>query len=301
LAAPVAAATPLEDPPVYQLGWGSWGTQPAQFRSPQGAATDAAGNLYVADTGNDRVQVFNADGDFLRQWEVEAPLGIDISNDGLVYVARAYGLAVYSLMGAVIREWGGYGSFPGSVRDPYGIAVNGAGEIYVCDTGNRRVQKFTNDGTLAALWGSDGSSPGQFRSPRGIALDSKSNVYVADVLNSRIQKFDPDGGFITAWSTGLNRPIYLAIDEADNVYVTDAYLNRCLKFTSDGTPILAWGSPGTGPGEFGSPTGIALDGLGHVFVVEGTAAGGHARIQRFGLVVTATAPSTWGSLKAKYR
>jgi DNA-binding beta-propeller fold protein YncE len=299
LAVPLVAATPLEDPPVYQLQWGSWGTAPGEFKDPRGVAADAEGNVYVADTGNHRIQVFTADGDFLRQWSVsDSPRGIAVSGAGLVYVTRTFGVVVFSPTGTAINQWGGLGTNPGQVALPSGIAVNSAGEVYVGDTGNNRVQKFSSDGTLITLWG---SGAGQFLDAYGIALDSQGNVYVADGLNGRIQKFDSDGAFLTAWSTGLNSPVYVAVDHADNVYVTDVYLNQCLKFTSDGTPILAWGSSGTGPGQFRVPRGIAIDGLGHIFVADEPPNTAYARIQRFGSLATSASPGSWGALKARYR
>ncbi|MFJ7730807.1 SMP-30/gluconolactonase/LRE family protein [Lysinibacillus sp. NPDC097231] len=70
-----------------------------------------------------------------------------------------------------------------------------AGNVYVADTSNQRIQKFTSDGTFLKTWGSAGTSDGQFQYPTGIAIDAAGNVYVADYFSHRIQKFTSDGTF----------------------------------------------------------------------------------------------------------
>ena len=95
LSASMVAAAPTEDPPVFLLKWGSWGTAPGQFKYPYGLTTDSQGNVYVADKQNDRIQKFTGNGAFLRQWggfghdpgQFDTPTGIAISTDGLVYVS----------------------------------------------------------------------------------------------------------------------------------------------------------------------------------------------------------------------
>ena len=296
IAAPLTART-LEDPPVFLLQWGSFGTGPGQFEFPHGLATDADGNVYLADLNNDRIEVFTGDGVFLRQWSIggmRRPRGIAISPGGEVYVSDNLGVRVYTLNGILLRNWGG-------VTDADGIALDAAGNVYVGDTGNGRIRKFTGTGTLITQWGSSGSALGEFGMPSGVVVDSQDKVYVADYANARIQKFDSDGTFISAWATpDLFAPMYLAVDESDNLYVTDNIHDRCFKFTSDGTLILQWGTGGSAQGHFIDPTGIALDHLGNVFVAESTSPNS-SRVQKFGLVPTAVGRRTWGSVKAKYR
>jgi DNA-binding beta-propeller fold protein YncE len=85
----------------------------------------------------------------------------------------------------------------GSFRFPTGIAIDKDGNVYVADSWNNRIQKFTSDGTFITKWGSTGSGDGEFRFPTGIAIDKDGNVYVADFSNNRIQKFTSNGTFIT--------------------------------------------------------------------------------------------------------
>ncbi len=90
-----------------------------------------------------------------------------------------------------MTSWGSLGFGDGQFRNPQGIAVDGAGNVYVADSGNDRIQKFSASGAFLAKWGSEGSEDGQFLFPEGIAVDSLGDVYVADSENNRIQKFAP--------------------------------------------------------------------------------------------------------------
>ena len=88
-----------------------------------------------------------------------------------------------------VTQWGIPGSTDGQFSGPWGVAVDGSGNVYVVDMGNNRVQKFLSDGTYVTQWGSSGSSNGQFSSPYGVAVDGFGNVYVAETGNNRVQKF----------------------------------------------------------------------------------------------------------------
>ena len=103
----------------------------------------------------------------------------------------------FSPDGTFLTKWGSCGSGNGQFYYPYGVAVDGSGNVYVADTDNYRIQKFSSDGTFLTTWGSSGSGDGQFYYPYGVAVDGSGNVYVADTGNNRIQKFSPDGTFLT--------------------------------------------------------------------------------------------------------
>ncbi|MEK7353203.1 MAG: hypothetical protein AABZ77_01690, partial [Chloroflexota bacterium] len=96
-----------------------------------------------------------------------------------------------------LRQWGSSGSGNGQFNSPLGVAVDSAGNVYVADSGNHRIQKFTSSGQFITKWGASGSLDGQFNSPNGVAVDSAGNVYVADTFNNRIQKFLGSGQFVT--------------------------------------------------------------------------------------------------------
>lgn len=166
---------------------------------------------------------------------------------------------------------------------PRDIAVDGNGSVYVADTYNHRVQKFTANGQLITKWGSYGSGDGQFDSPSGLTLDSSGNVYVVDGGNGRIQKFTSNGEFLTKWGgygsgdKEFDTPTGIAIDSSGNVYVADTYNHRIQKFTSNGEFVTRWGSSGSGDGQFGWPNGVAVGSNGNVYVADT----GNDRIQKF--------------------
>jgi DNA-binding beta-propeller fold protein YncE len=167
---------------------------------------------------------------------------------------------------------------------PTGIAVDSSGNVYIIDSWNDRIQKFTADGKFITKWGSDGYGDGEFKWPIAIAIDPSDNVYISDYATSRIQKFTADGKFITKWgSDGYGDgeflvPIAIAIDPSgNNVYVVDQNNYRIQKFTADGKFITKWGSFGEDDEKFSNPKGIAIDPSGNVYVVDQN----NNRIQKF--------------------
>lgn len=100
-----------------------------------------------------------------------------------------------------VDKWGTYGTGDGEFHYPFKIVMNAAGDVYVSDAGNRRIEKFDSDGNYLTKWGEQGTALGQFDNPCGVAVDSAGNVYVADNLNHRIQKFDGDGSILGWWGS----------------------------------------------------------------------------------------------------
>ena len=198
------------------LGTGAPGTAPGQFNFPRAVTVDGEGRIYVADSGNNRVQVFNPDGTFIREWGGTCKLD---TGEGCVN--------------------GGSGQF----NEPWGIAVGLDGSVYVSDTWNHRVQKFTNAGEFVTMWGVFGSTGGElgqealFYGPRTVTVGRDGNVYVMDTGNKRVQVFTPDGVFITQWGGGgviegrFDEPVGLGQDADGNWYVADTWNRRIQKFT----------------------------------------------------------------------
>jgi DNA-binding beta-propeller fold protein YncE len=178
---------------------------------------------------------------------------------------------------------------------PSDIAIDSNGNVYVADSENDRIQKFSSSGTFITKWGSEGSGDGEFNNPDGIAIDAQGNVYVADSENDRIQKFSSSGTFITKWGSEgsgdgeFNNPTGIAIDAQGNVYVAAHWNDRIQKFSSSGTFITKWGSYGRGDGEFIGPHGIAIDAQGDVYVADNE----NYRIQKFSS--SGTFITKWGS------
>ena len=88
-----------------------------------------------------------------------------------------------------VRSWGSFGWGHGQFGYPEGVAVDANGHVYVPDTDNNRIEKFTADGAFLTAWGSKGRGDGQFAYPQGVAVDAHGHVYVADTQNHRIEKF----------------------------------------------------------------------------------------------------------------
>ena len=198
--------------------------------------------------------------------------------------------------GTFLGKFGSQGSGNGQFLFPEAVAVGQSGNVFVADTGNHRVEKFTSTGTFLLQWGSMGSANGQFHSPEGIAVDGAGNVFVTDSNNNRVEKFDNSGTFLTSWGdagTGngqFSGPLGVAVDANDNVFVADGSNNRIQKFTNTGTFLTKWGSVGNGDSQFAIPFGVAVDGEGNVFVADHF----NHRIQKF--TNTGTFLAKWGSL-----
>jgi DNA-binding beta-propeller fold protein YncE len=157
---------------------------------------------------------------------------------------------------------GGKGTEDGEFDSPTGIAVDGNGNVFVADTGNGRIEKFSSTGAFLSTIGTTGSGRGQFAQPNGIAIDRAGNIYVAEAGNHRVQKLAPDGTFIAEWKgpeLGFYGPRRIAICQDDSIYVVDQGHNRIVKFGPDGEVLASWGSKGGGAGEFNDPTSVVVD------------------------------------------
>jgi DNA-binding beta-propeller fold protein YncE len=232
-----------------------------------GLDVDAAGNVYVADTGNDQVKKFAPNGTLL--WNVgvrgvKAPGNFDNPRDiaysnGKLYVADLGNKRVQVLdasTGAVDAVW--TETFPSTIGISAGVDGSGNPIILVTEDVLNQTRIYTPSGTFirADGTGTAGSGAGQLNAPRDAATDSAGNVYVADYANNRIAKFGPTGAWITSWGTGggkpgqFRRPYGVTVDVDNNVWVADSTNHRIQEFTSTGTFIRALGSSGTGSGQF---------------------------------------------------
>ncbi len=303
---------------VFELKWGSSGSGDGEFLFPWGVAVDSSGNVYVADTSNNRIQEFTSTGLFVTKWgssgssdgQFNSPEGVAVDpTSGNVYVADQVNQRIqkFTSSGVFITKWGHFESSNGcstgnpGFNDPAALAVDAStGNVYVADTFNNRILYFTSTGTFIGCWGFTGSGDGAFNNPLGITIDSSAGfVYVADTNNDRVSKFTRTGaidgfGIVKGWgSTGsgdgeFNRPSGIAVDSSGNVYVSDFGNARVQKFTSQGGFLLKWGSSGSGDGQFNGPLGVAVGGS--VYVVDKN----NNRIQKFGdpaiTTTTTTAP-----------
>jgi len=280
--------------------WGSAGNR--QFHDHRGIAIGGNGNVYVTDSGNNRVQKLSSSGEVLAMWGSRGagdekfydPQGIAVDRSGNFYVADTinHGVKKFSPDGVFLTKWGSEGEepwdLPGGSEDgqllcPFGVAVDRSGNVYVADTYNYHIQKFSPWGWFLTKWGSEGSGDGEFKNPTGIAVDGSGNVYVTDIDNNCIQKFSSDGVFLTSWGSfgsedgQFNHPAGVAVEGNGNIYVADTDNNRIQKFSSDGVFLTSWGSYGSEDGQFNRPSGVAVDRSGNVYVADS----GNDRIQKF--------------------
>ncbi|MEM7480577.1 MAG: 6-bladed beta-propeller [Acidobacteriota bacterium] len=195
----VGTATFLERPGESLSAFGRRGSADGEFEMPTGVAVTADGEILVVDTGNHRVQRFDASGQFLSSFGTE-------------------------------------GDGDGEFRHPTYVAIDSAGHLYVSDTGNHRLQRFDAEGVYLGQIGKVGREPGHFAEPKGLAVDGEGNLWVVDRRNHRVQKFDPQGRFVGAvgqqggGNGDFNFPEDLAIDSRGRIYVTDGMNSRIQVF-----------------------------------------------------------------------
>jgi len=223
----------------------------ATFNQPLGAAVDGAGNVYVADTTNNLIRKIDAGG----------------TTTTLAGGGAAGGTALGSADGQGVAA---------TFKSPSGVAVDGAGTVYVSDTGNNLIRKITSGGAVSTLAGggsAGGTASGNangvgtaatFSGPMGLAVDGSLNVYVVDQYNSRIRKIDPSGA-VTTFTTAVSFPWGVAVG-GSYVYVGDTNNQRVCRFALAGGACTAIG--GTASPAFNYPQGVAVDGSGNVFVAD---------------------------------
>lgn len=192
--------------PVQVIG--SAGSESGQFLAPRGIKIASDGSLYIADSRNHRIQHLSQDGSVLQVW-------------GSFADANA-------------------GEAPGGTfNEPWDVAIGNDGSVYVADTWNHRVQKFSATGSFLKMWGyfGQGEQPDAFWGPRGLAVDAQGRIFVVDTGNKRVVVFDPDGNFITQFgSAGLqlgqmDEPVGITVDEQGNAYITDTWNQRIQVFS----------------------------------------------------------------------
>ncbi|NIN67866.1 MAG: PQQ-binding-like beta-propeller repeat protein [Anaerolineae bacterium] len=264
---------------------GRQGSGDGEFINPQGLALDGEGNLYVADTGNSRVQVFDAEGNFfmtIADQRFTGPRYVAVDDVGRVYVTdAAERVHVFNGRGDPVQSFGQAGSLPSQFTGVADLAVDTAGELYVVDGGNSRVQKFSLLSGLLFTLGDEGEAAELLDRPEGIGLDSEGNVHVADAGNRRIQEYSPGGTYIRSIAGEVNAPRDVALDIQGNLYVSDGGQKLVQILDGQGQLLME-----VGKGRLDDPWGIAVDGQGRIFVAD---AGNH-RVQVFAPVAEVPTP-----------
>ncbi|BAZ48426.1 hypothetical protein NIES4103_10340 [Nostoc sp. NIES-4103] len=267
---------------TYERSIGSAGFGTGQLLVPQGITVDdTTGNVYVSDGGNDRVQVYNSEGNYIKtigssgsgpgQFDEPADLKFNPLN-GNLYVGDVFNsrINVFDSQGNYLKS---FAKFGGPIEGrffygPGGISFDQSGNLYVTDFSNDYIQVFDQNDNLIRTIGSNGTELGQFVGPAGISVSPTSgNIFVADQYNNRIQIFDPQGNPLFAFGSPgtefgqFNQPIGVEVDEYDNIYVADSINSRVQVFDKDGNFLTAFGEPAAAPppSPDGLPIGNPLD------------------------------------------
>jgi len=292
----------------------------AQLYFPTGIAVDSAGNLYIADTNNNRIRRvsngviatvagngfsgFGGDNGLATSARLANPAAVAVDSAGNLYIADTYNNRIRRVSNGVIATVAGNGlsGFSGDngpavnaqMNRPYGLAVDSTGNLYIADTENQRIRKVSN-GAIATIAGngtagfSGDSGPAigaMLATPIGIAVDLASDLYIVDRDNNRIRKV-ANGAITTAAGNGtpgfsgdngpaanaqLSNPIGVAVDALGNLYIADSYNQRIRKVTDGAiTTVAGGGTPicGNGPAlscQFVDPFDIAVDSAGSLYI-----------------------------------
>jgi DNA-binding beta-propeller fold protein YncE len=240
---------------VLGLGDGSAGNERGEFAQPADLFAAADGTLWVADTANNRVQQFDANGIFLnsagRAGTLKEPWSLAVDSDGFIYINDTWNFRVQKLSPRLepVLTWGRGGAGPQvgplELFGPRDIVIAPDGTLWLTDTGNKRLLQFSKDGEPLGSFGSEGSGPGQFIEPVGLAFDAAGNMYVADAWNGRVQKFSPgfvfSESFPVEWSSQdvLAKP-YLTVLKDSRLVVSLPEAGQLVLFDANGQRQGAW-------------------------------------------------------------
>jgi sugar lactone lactonase YvrE len=239
--------------------------EPGALRMPFGMDLDDTGNLYVLDGTLKKIQVYDANGKFLRsmgqeiKWSRPAGLALD-TRLKRIYAVDAGGVdspehkvRVLDLeTGKLLFEIGKRGSEPGELNLPRDVAIGADGSVYVVDGGNFRVQVFDKDGKFTKTFGAIGRRSGQFARPKEIASDRQGNLYIVDTAFANTQIFNSQGQLLLDVGTrgesdGPGRfmlPSGIAVDADGRIYMVDQFFRKVDVFRPAGLPVTArYGDP----------------------------------------------------------
>ncbi len=301
---------------LYTIGEsGVKGSDNAHLNIPRGIAVNSTGHVYVADSGNHRVQVFDKAGIYLYtigtgfgsgNYQFSGPHSVAVNATGHVYIADSWNarVQVYDKAGIYQYTIGTTGvGVPVDNRhfnSPYGVAVNSTGHVFVVDTGYQRVIVYDKDNLYQFTLGVatvSGDDNGHFDNPLAVAVNATGHIFVADGSNNRVQVFDKAGiyqytiGVTGVWEPNDNahlaNPAGITVSSLGYVYIGDGSNDRVQVFDKNGIYRYTIGVPrveGADNAHFNSTTGVAVNATGHLYVVDLS----NYRVQVFGNISVPT-------------
>jgi trimeric autotransporter adhesin len=308
----------------------------ARLYYPQGVGIDVSGNIYIADTRNNRIRMvtkstgiittvagdgsydFSGDGGLATSARLDYPYGIAIDASGNIYIADTYNNRIRmvtkstgiitTVAGNGTAGFSGDGGLATSARLNYlnVVFVDASGNIYIADTNNHRIRMVTKSTGIITTVAGDGSSgyssvgdgglatSTRLHNPRGVAIDASGNIYIADTYNNRIRMVTESAGIITtvagnrtvgfsgdgglATSARLDYPYGNAIDASGNIYIADTDNNRIRMVTKSTGIITTVAGNGTvgfsGDGGLATsarlyyPRAVAIDASGNIYIAD---------------------------------
>lgn len=243
-----------------------------KFSRPWGIAIHGT-KIFVADHGNDQIQVFNNDTTFSSlptfATHLQHPVGLVVDSKSQIIIAEytANRLSVLDMDGHSIRTVGSLGSGEVQFSNPTDLDIDKDGNWVICDTGNNRIQTITPEGKFIRMWGEKGNGKGQFSYPCSISVSPRDGtVHVVDRDNCRVQILSSEGIFLRqlgekgAGPGQLISPYWCTIDVEGNVIVPDFGNNRVNIFDFSGNLLLTFGQ------SLKSPAAVTIDADGNLFI-----------------------------------
>lgn len=271
---------------MFMIDGGGEGNEDGQFCRPWGVCCDSYGNIIIADRSNNRIQVFDRNGKFVRKFgsygtragQFDRPAGVAFDsqlNRIIVTDKDNHRIQVFQHDGTFLFKFGEKGSKPGPYFNyPWDVAVSSESNILISDTRNHRIQLFNANGQFLNKYGFEGPLWKQFDSPRGVAFNAQNQIIVTDFNNHRLLVINPDfqtAKFLGSEGSGNGqflRPQGCAVDHEGNIIVADSRNYRIQIFTPNGLFKCKFGTQGSGPDQMDRPSGVCITPDGHILVVD---------------------------------
>ena len=269
----VAGALPVASY-VEALRIGEPGKGDGQLLDPRGVAVDAQGYVYVADTGNARVQKFDQNGRFVAKWgpkgdgdaDFVEPVAVAIDRTGNVVVLDAGEgwIKRFTPDGKLVDKLGGPAV---AFYHPRGLGIGAQGNVVVADTGGSRLVELGPTGDVVGRYGTRGSAPGQLIEPTDVAAGGDGAYYVADSANSKVVRFDASWQPLAEWPVPKSGSVFgphLAVAGPAGIFVSDPDGKRIVRYNAGGQALDQIGFEG----QLDRPLQLAIDAAGNLFVAD---------------------------------